>query len=88
VGADGPLSYTPQGVFRGRSWRTFHVADTTPTSKIDPVCGMTVDVAEAQAAGLTMEHEGETYAFCGRGCLLDFRDDPATYLDPSHKPLL
>ena len=62
------------------------MADATPTSKIDPVCGMTVDVAEAQAVGLTMEHEGETYAFCGRGCLLDFRDDPATYLDPSHKP--
>jgi YHS domain-containing protein len=57
----------------------------TPTA-IDPVCGMTVDVAEAQAAGLTTDHDGQTYAFCGRGCLLDFRDDPATYLDPSYTP--
>jgi YHS domain-containing protein len=57
----------------------------TPTA-IDPVCGMTVDIADAQAAGLTTEHDGQTYAFCGRGCLLDFRDDPATYLDPSYTP--
>ena len=57
----------------------------TPTA-IDPVCGMTVDLADAQAAGLTTEHDGQTYAFCGRGCLLDFKDDPATYLDPSYTP--
>jgi YHS domain-containing protein len=57
----------------------------TPTA-IDPVCGMTVDLADAQAAGLTTEHDGQTYAFCGRGCLLDFRDDPATYLDPGYTP--
>jgi YHS domain-containing protein len=62
------------------------MTDTATTSKIDPVCGMTVDLAEAEASGLTMEHDGQTYAFCGRGCLLDFRDDPATYLDPSHMP--
>ena len=57
----------------------------TPTA-IDPVCGMTVDIAQAQAAGLTTDHDGQTYAFCGRGCLLDFRDDPARYLDPSYTP--
>jgi len=57
----------------------------TPTS-IDPVCGMTVDLADAQAAGLTTEHDGKTYGFRGRGCLLDFKDDPATYLDPSYTP--
>jgi YHS domain-containing protein len=62
------------------------VTDTAITSRIDPVCGMTVDLAEAQASGLTAEQDGETYAFCGRGCLLEFRDDPATYLDPSHTP--
>jgi Cu+-exporting ATPase len=53
---------------------------------IDPVCGMTVDIAQAQAAGLTTDHDGQAYAFCGRGCLLDFRDDPARYLDPSYTP--
>jgi YHS domain-containing protein len=62
------------------------MTDTATASNIDPVCGMTVDRAEAEANGLTMEHDGQTYAFCGRGCLLDFRDDPATYLDRSHTP--
>jgi YHS domain-containing protein len=57
----------------------------TPTA-IDPVCGMTVDLADAQTADLTTEHDGQTYAFCGRGCLLDFKDDPATYLDPAYTP--
>jgi YHS domain-containing protein len=55
-------------------------------TKIDPVCGMTVDAAEATAAGLITEHDGETYAFCGRGCLLEFRDEPGTYLDPDYIP--
>lgn len=52
----------------------------------DPVCGMTVDVSTAQAAGLVVEHEGTSYYFCGRGCKLEFRDDPARYLNPSHRP--
>jgi P-type Cu+ transporter len=62
------------------------VTDAPTETRIDPVCGMTVDFAEARAAGLTTEHDGVTYAFCGRGCLLDFRDDPETYLDPAHTP--
>jgi YHS domain-containing protein len=62
------------------------MTDPTTTTRIDPVCGMTVDLPEAMAAGLTTEFEDETYAFCGRGCLLDFRDDPRTYLDPGHMP--
>jgi YHS domain-containing protein len=47
---------------------------------------MIVDTATAQAAGLETEHEGTTYYFCGRGCLLDFRDDPGRYVDPSYQP--
>jgi Cu+-exporting ATPase len=47
---------------------------------------MTVDPATAEAAGLVTEHDGVTYYFCGRGCLLDFRDDPDRYLDPSYEP--
>ena len=62
------------------------MTDAATTSKIDPVCGMTVDLVTAEANGLTMEYEGETYVFCGRGCLLDFRDDPATYLDVASVP--
>jgi len=56
------------------------------TQATDPVCGMTVDPATARAAGLVAEHDGQTYYFCGKGCLLDFRDNPATYLDPGYTP--
>jgi len=52
----------------------------------DPVCGMTVNQAVASAAGLTAEHEGETYYFCGRGCMLDFLDDPKRFFDPDYLP--
>jgi P-type Cu+ transporter len=52
----------------------------------DPVCGMTVDIEQATANGLTLSHEGREYAFCGRGCLLEFRDDPGRYLDPAYQP--
>ena len=54
----------------------------------DPVCGMSVEPAEAAAKGLVAEHNGVTYYFCGRGCLLDFRDDPDRYLDPSYQPTM
>jgi Cu+-exporting ATPase len=59
---------------------------TMTTQPRDPVCGMSVDPSTAVAAGLVTEHEGTTYYFCGRGCLLDFRDDPDRYLDPSYQP--
>jgi Cu+-exporting ATPase len=52
----------------------------------DPVCGMTVDPATARSAGLVTEHGGQTYYFCGKGCLLEFRDDPERYLDPGYVP--
>ncbi len=48
-------------------------------SLVDPVCLMTVDVDRARAIGLIVEHEGVTYAFCAKGCKLDFLDSPATY---------
>ena len=50
---------------------------------IDPVCGMEVDT---ETATQTSEHDGTTYCFCGKGCKLDFDDDPGTYLDPGYTP--
>ena len=50
-----------------------------PERVIDPVCGMTVVVADAEAAGLTAEHDGRTFAFCREGCLRAFREEPAAY---------
>lgn len=52
----------------------------------DPVCGMAVNPEEARAGGLTAEHEGETYYFCGRGCRLEFLDDPARFFNPDYLP--
>jgi P-type Cu+ transporter len=52
----------------------------------DPVCGMQVDPDQARARGLTAEHEGNEYVFCGRGCMLDFRDDPQRFFDPDYVP--
>jgi YHS domain-containing protein len=49
----------------------------------DPVCAMQVDTDTAQ---WTAQHDGQTYYFCSRGCMLEFRDDPAKYLDPAHVP--
>ena len=52
----------------------------------DPVCGMTVDVPGARSKGLTLVHDEHEYAFCGKGCLLEFRDDPPTYLAGEYRP--
>jgi YHS domain-containing protein len=52
----------------------------------DPVCGMSVEPEQAKANGVAVEHDGTTYYFCGRGCKLEFGEDPGRYLDPSYKP--
>lgn len=43
----------------------------------DPVCHMDID--RNTAAG-SSEYEGQTYYFCGRGCKMDFDEDPAGVL--------
>jgi YHS domain-containing protein len=53
--------------------------------EIDPVCGMEVDTTTSM---LSTEHDGKTYWFCGRGCLLEFTDDPERYLDPDYTPAM
>ena len=52
----------------------------------DPVCGMRVDVEAARVKGLALTHDGREYVFCGKGCMLEFRDDPGAFLDPRHLP--
>ncbi|MEO6206322.1 MAG: YHS domain-containing protein [Candidatus Limnocylindrales bacterium] len=49
----------------------------------DPVCGMEVDTATSL---LSLEHDGTTYWFCGKGCLAAFRDAPDTFLAEDHVP--
>ena len=50
---------------------------------VDPVCGMSVDPA---GGGPALEHDGTTYWFCGKGCLLEFKDDPEKYLAEGYEP--
>jgi YHS domain-containing protein len=56
------------------------------THAIDPVCGMTVEPDSARARGLHSSHQGADYFFCGKGCKLEFDEDPERYLDPSYVP--
>jgi len=48
---------------------------------IDPVCGMEVEIATAQHVS---DYDDSRYYFCGKGCKLDFDDDPKKYLDPRY----
>ncbi len=52
-----------------------------PEKLIDPVCGMTVDTASAEAAGLLLEYEGRTYGFCRDGCRRAFVEGPTEFVD-------
>ena len=45
----------------------------------DPVCGMTVDAANAK--GGTQVHDGTAYVFCSKGCSAKFQADPAKYVE-------
>ena len=66
-----------------------HDHDSDPAdqgSALDPVCGMTVDPEAARAKGLVSSYQGREYVFCGKGCKLDFDDDPGRYLDPAYVP--
>ena len=73
--------------------RTARIAPTTTNERSqmaiqvkDPVCGMDVDLEAARSKGLVAEHEGTEYGFCGKGCLLEFRDDPARFFRPDYVP--
>ena len=52
-------------------------SDVTDEPAVDPVCGMTVDPADAPS----VTHEGTTYHFCCHGCADSFRTDPDDYLE-------
>jgi YHS domain-containing protein len=55
-------------------------------SAIDPVCGMTVDRETQRSKGLVSTYEGREYFFCGKGCKLDFDDDPGRYFESGYTP--
>ena len=45
----------------------------------DPVCGMTVDPADAAGS---CDYSGKTYHFCSPSCLQQFKADPARFVHP------
>ena len=59
--------------------------EMAPMAK-DPVCGMEVNPEVATAQGLSSEHDGQTYYFCGKGCKLDFDEDPGKFFAPDYVP--
>jgi YHS domain-containing protein len=73
----GPGSAARSDILRGSTWRS------AMAIAIDPVCGMQVDT---ETSDLKLEHDGKTYWFCGKGCLLEFKDDPEKYLAPGYEP--
>jgi YHS domain-containing protein len=48
--------------------------EAAPGTAVDPVCGMTVDLATAT---ITLEHDGTLYAFCAPVCKKVFTEDLA-----------
>jgi len=52
----------------------------------DPVCGMRPDPDAAKDRGLVATWEGREYVFCGKGCMLEFKDDPERFLAADYKP--
>jgi YHS domain-containing protein len=63
-----------------------HDATDSGSQAIDPVCGMTVEPDAARAKGLQSTYNATDYFFCGKGCKLDFDEDPGHYLDPDYVP--
>jgi YHS domain-containing protein len=59
--------------------------EMAPMAK-DPVCGMDVNPEIATAQGLSSDHDGQTYYFCGKGCKLDFDEDPGKFFAPDYVP--
>lgn len=54
----------------------------------DPVCGMVVDALDARGKGLVLRHGDREYVFCGKGCLLEFGDDPERHLGTGYQPAM
>lgn len=57
------------------------VVAASPTAR-DPVCGMEVDRARAEAEDLTATHQGRTYFFCHGSCRSNFLKQPARFAIP------
>lgn len=58
-----------------------YLAKPAPAGEaVDPICGMTVDIATAKYMS---EYKGQFYYFCAAGCKTTFDKDPQKYSDVS-----
>jgi len=55
---------------------------------VDPVCGMTVEPEGARSKGLHSSYSATDFFFCGKGCKLEFDEDPERYRDPAYVPTM
>ena len=53
------------------------IAQSPALEALDPVCGMTVEIATAH---FSSEYNGETYYFCAAGCKRSFDKEPGKYV--------
>ncbi len=56
----------------------------TPTSAVDPVCGMAV---QSDKAAARIQYEGKLYLFCSKDCQHKFEIDPKKYLGTAATPV-
>ncbi len=82
----GPSVHGPSGEVQDESAR--EAPRDADNQIVDRVCGMTVDAEAARAGGLHSLYAGAEYFFCGRGCKLDFDEDPQHYLDAGYTPAM
>jgi len=62
--------------------KTMNIA-STPTSGVDPVCGMAV---QADKAAARMQYEGKLYLFCSTHCQHQFEINPTKYVATAPDP--
>jgi len=46
---------------------------------LDPICDMSVELADVQEHGLTIAYPERDYGFCSAGCLNKFAEKPSAY---------
>ncbi len=64
------------GGMPGASQSSGGTGSSPPSKEIDPVCGMTVEMAEAKST----VHDGNVYHFCSQNCREKFEVSPQSYL--------
>jgi len=55
------------------------IVQSSVLEALDPVCGMTVEIATAH---FISEYNGKTYYFCAAGCKHSFDKEPGRYIQP------